>query len=147
MIQLYQEKFNDDFVDKHMDICKGASCFVGMHPDQATEAIVDTAFKLNKPFAIVPCCVYPSLFPNRKLSTGQGVKRYNSFLQYLREKDTRIMQASLPFLGRNKVLYWQPKLHREDKRETKRKRQSKQELISSKYSCSEIIKKRKTHPS
>ena len=108
MIQIYQEIFDNAFVDKQMEICKDVACFVGMHPDQATETIVDIAFKLNKPFAIVPCCVYPSLFPDRRLSTGQGVKRYNSFLQYLREKDARIMQASLPFLGRNKVLYWQP---------------------------------------
>ena len=110
MIQIYQETFDDDFVNKQMEICKAATCFVGMHPDQATETIVDIAFKLNKPFAIVPCCVYPSLFPDRRLSTGQGVKRYNSFLQYLREKDPRILQASLPFAGRNKVLYWPPRI-------------------------------------
>ena len=38
---------------------------VGMHPDQATEAIVDFAAKYNKPFALVPCCVFPVLFPHR----------------------------------------------------------------------------------
>ena len=29
-----------------------------MHPDQATEAIVDFALRENKPFE-VPCCVFP----------------------------------------------------------------------------------------
>jgi len=36
-----------------------------MHPDQATESIVDFALHFNKPFAVIPCCVFPRLFPNR----------------------------------------------------------------------------------
>lgn len=31
---------------------------VGMHPDQATDAIVDFALACSKPFAVVPCCVF-----------------------------------------------------------------------------------------
>ena len=33
---------------------------VGMHPDQATEPIVDAALAMGKPFAVVPCCVFPA---------------------------------------------------------------------------------------
>ena len=40
----------------------------GMHPDQATESIIDAALLLNLPCAVVPCCVFPSLFPHRRVS-------------------------------------------------------------------------------
>ena len=45
---------------------------VGFHPDQATEAIIDLALLLKVPFCIVPCCAFPSEFPNRFLP-----KNYN----------------------------------------------------------------------
>ena len=40
---------------------------VGMHPDQATEPILDFALKHKKPFAIVPCCVFPRENPHRRV--------------------------------------------------------------------------------
>lgn len=40
---------------------------IGFHPDQATEACVDLAQVLKVPVCIVPCCVFPSEFPNRML--------------------------------------------------------------------------------
>lgn len=40
---------------------------VGMHPDQATEPIVDFAITHRKPFAIVPCCVFPKENPHRRV--------------------------------------------------------------------------------
>ena len=42
-------------------------CIVGLHPDEATETIVDVALQHNLPFAVVPCCVFPSLFPTRQV--------------------------------------------------------------------------------
>lgn len=45
----------------------GASCFVGMHPDQATDGIVDAALAFGRPFAVVPCCVFPTLFAARRV--------------------------------------------------------------------------------
>lgn len=100
------EKFDAvDFPAAHSDLVDGCSVFVGLHPDQPTEAIVDCALQRGKPFAVVPCCVYPGLFPDRRQSTGQGVATYGGFLRYLRSKDARIKTARLPFLGRNTVLY------------------------------------------
>ncbi len=40
---------------------------MGLHPDQATDAILDAALALGKPFAVVPCCVFARLFPHRTL--------------------------------------------------------------------------------
>lgn len=59
------------------------SLVAGLHPDQATEAAIDLAFLLGVPFAIVPCCVFPSQFPDRKLRCGRPVHRYADLLEYL----------------------------------------------------------------
>lgn len=79
-----------------------------MHPDQATEPIVDFALQQCIPFAVVPCCVYPAEFPKRKLD-GQPVMSYDDFLAYLELKDPRIRRQTLDFEGRNIVLYWDPR--------------------------------------
>lgn len=78
----------------------------GMHPDECTECIVDMALKHKKPFAVVPCCVFPSLFSERRLSNGRKVQSYDDFLLYLREKDPHhIEQATLKIQGRNQVIF------------------------------------------
>jgi hypothetical protein len=46
---------------------RGASLILGMHPDQATEPIVDAAAAFGVPFAVVPCCVFPTLFAARRV--------------------------------------------------------------------------------
>lgn len=43
------------------------SVVVGMHPDEATEPLVDFAIQLKKPWAVVPCCVFAHRFPGRTL--------------------------------------------------------------------------------
>lgn len=40
---------------------QNCSVLIGLHSDQATEPIVDFALRYNKPFAVVPCCVFPNL--------------------------------------------------------------------------------------
>ncbi|GIL68582.1 hypothetical protein Vafri_21834, partial [Volvox africanus] len=57
----------DDDEDTVRKLLLGCSMVVGLHPDQATEAILDFALECGKPFALVPCCVFPRLFPNRRL--------------------------------------------------------------------------------
>ncbi|KAL7557590.1 hypothetical protein ACA910_001379 [Epithemia clementina (nom. ined.)] len=46
---------------------ENACLLVGMHADSATEAIVDAALYYQKPFVVVPCCVFPNLFPHRTM--------------------------------------------------------------------------------
>lgn len=78
-----------------------------MHPDQATEKIVDMALLLGKPFSVVPCCVFPSLFPYRRLANSDTpVVLYHQFLEYLKQKNAGILQTYLHFKGRNKVLVY-----------------------------------------
>ena len=85
------------------------SMIIGMHPDQATEPIVDNALQLYKPFAVVPCCVFPKLFPARS-----HVKTHEQFCSYLEAKAKMLLPSSTPYVvrrgsldfnGRNTVVY------------------------------------------
>eukprot|EP00667_Euglena_gracilis_P013025 EG_transcript_13408 len=87
-------------------LLSNASIFVGLHPDHATEAIVDLAIGLGRPFAVVPCCVCARSFPDRRLPDGGEVLRYDDFIKYLLAKDPgRVRTAQLDFEGRNTVVY------------------------------------------
>ena len=112
-----------------------ASLLVGFHPDQATEACVDFAVRRGVSFAVCPCCVFPSLFPDRVMPTNNNtdhqqqqpgwerrgkkekkknqraaVSTYDDFIVYLRAKHPAIQVAELPFrsktgTARKTVLY------------------------------------------
>jgi hypothetical protein len=104
----FPKPFNQtDFLqdDTGSDLVERASICVGLHPDQCTEDILDVALRFNKPFAIVPCCVFPGFFPLMRLRSGTAVRTYEQFLEYLLEKDERLKMECLPFQGRNCVIY------------------------------------------
>lgn len=83
-----------------------ASVVVGMHPDQATEAIVDLALRHRKPFAVVPCCVFWRSNLGRTNPEGGGtVKSWEQFCDYLASKSQAIRRERLPMRGRNEVLF------------------------------------------
>uniref|UniRef100_K3X245 C3H1-type domain-containing protein n=1 Tax=Globisporangium ultimum (strain ATCC 200006 / CBS 805.95 / DAOM BR144) TaxID=431595 RepID=K3X245_GLOUD len=96
---------DDTTIAAHPELFANCSMLLGMHPDEATEVIVDTALARRKPFAIVPCCVMSRQFPDRKCADGTPVATYEALVTYLKEKDSRIQTAFLPFSGRNQVLY------------------------------------------
>lgn len=101
----------------------GCAAVVGLHPDEATEEIVDVALARRAPFAVVPCCVLPQLFRWRRLgSSGAFVRKYNAFLEYLLEKDTRIQCAQLPFAGRSTVLFMTAEDYAKKKKKRRRGR-------------------------
>jgi hypothetical protein len=88
------------------DVLNPASLFVGMHADEATEPIVDFAMSLGAPFAVVPCCVFPTLFSRRRLPDGRCVNTTSELIDYLVAKDPdNIHTRFLPFEGRNRVVY------------------------------------------
>ena len=70
-----------------------------MHADEATEAAVDAALKYGKPFAVVPCCVFADLFPNRPTA----VRTTAEFCDYLAAKAGATLEY-LRFEGKNKVV-------------------------------------------
>ncbi|GMI18328.1 hypothetical protein TrLO_g6189 [Triparma laevis f. longispina] len=77
---------------------------VGIHPDEATEAIVDAAIANRAPFAVVPCCIYSRIFRDRT-HNGNPVRTYEQFMDYLQAKTPGIQRHVLDFGGRNLVLY------------------------------------------
>eukprot|EP00535_Pseudo-nitzschia_heimii_P006406 CAMPEP_0197189358 /NCGR_PEP_ID=MMETSP1423-20130617/19620_1 /TAXON_ID=476441 /ORGANISM="Pseudo-nitzschia heimii, Strain UNC1101" /LENGTH=526 /DNA_ID=CAMNT_0042641445 /DNA_START=255 /DNA_END=1832 /DNA_ORIENTATION=+ len=73
-------------------IVRSCSIMAGMHPDEATEAVIDTSLRLGKPFAILPCCVFRNLNPERKEKRKQKreaaggtdpFRSYSTFCRYL----------------------------------------------------------------
>lgn len=84
------------------------SLVVGLHPDQATDPILEFALETGCPFAIVPCCVFPRLFSHRRLPTEGGqptpVTSYLQLVEYLVSRGGA-QQLVLGFEGANTVVY------------------------------------------
>ena len=72
--------------------------------------IVDFALAAGKLFAVVPCCVYAHKFPARRdARSGRRVTTYDGLVAYLASKAPgRIGVSTLPFEGKNKVVYLLP---------------------------------------
>ena len=78
---------------------------VGLHPDEATEPLLDAALHLGLSLAVIPCCVFSAEFPDRRLRSGETPSSYEDFCDYLTEKSDDLNSDILPFIGRNKVIY------------------------------------------
>jgi hypothetical protein len=87
-------------------IIAGCSVVVGLHPDQATEHIVDFCLANGRPFVVVPCCVYGKMFPSRRHPSGRVVSDYADLVEYLLSKNDSIRALELDFEGKNVLLYY-----------------------------------------
>ncbi len=99
-------------------LVRNCSIIAGMHPDEATEAIIDTSLRLGKPFAMLPCCIFRNLNVERQeirkqREQGSGgtdpFRSYSTFCHFLLNDKSpagiRFQTENLPFEGRNKVVY------------------------------------------
>ena len=103
-----KERIRNDCI-QFKNMVKQCSCLIGMHPDIATEYIVDMGLQYNIPFAIIPCCVFPNSFPKRKLRNGIEPRKYNQFCQYLCEKNSSINITKLDTMdGQNNIIWFKP---------------------------------------
>lgn len=102
------ELFGKRFVDSNKELVNSVGIFVGMHPDEATEPILDNALRLQKPFAIVPCCVFSYENQHRRTPEGNLVTSYEDFVAYLLRKAPFARRAFLNFHGKNQVIYTLP---------------------------------------
>ena len=100
---LLDERFEES--DEGARLLREAACVVGLHADEATEQIVDAALKYGRPFAVVPCCVFPRLFPQRRLASGGAVRTTAALCDYLLQKAPGLEAGFLPVAGRNKVIF------------------------------------------
>ena len=79
--------FDDDFLQapEHAALLSRVSLVVAMHADGATEAAGQWAHRRQLPVVAVPCCVFPSRFPGRRLRDGRAVVSRHEFVTYLCE--------------------------------------------------------------
>jgi len=92
-----------------IELVDSCSLIIGLHPDQATGSIVQVASERNKPFAVVPCCVFSAEFPDRRLSDGSHVHSFEDLIIWLHEQaKAPVEQAELQLLGKNLVLFSRP---------------------------------------
>ena len=104
------DQLMDDFLGQHIQGTFDSSfrlpndgskpIIVGMHPDQATEHIVDVALTNNLSFAIVPCCVFPV-----GASVQDKTMSFDAWCKYLCDKADDIKSDFLNFTGANRVIY------------------------------------------
>ena len=88
------------------DLLANCCAIVALHPDEATDAIVDMAVKRRLPFVVVPCCVFSRLFSNRRQpGSNLPVSTYDDLLNYLASKHQSIQRTTLPFEGANVALW------------------------------------------
>lgn len=96
----------EEVLEHRPELLSECGAIVGLHPDEATEPIVDAALAHGVPFAVVPCCVFHKrLFSHRRSASGGGVRKTRAFLDYLAEKDPRMRRVELPFEGRASCLF------------------------------------------
>ncbi|CAE7658172.1 unnamed protein product [Symbiodinium pilosum] len=67
------------FDDSSRDLVSDSLAVVAMHPDEATDAVVDQALQAQRPFAV-----------------AQRIHRYSGLIRFLREKARAAMGFSLP---------------------------------------------------
>lgn len=87
----YRYGWFDESVTEPFDL------ILGMHPDEATDVAMAYALERGLPYAVVPCCVKPMVWPF-------GGHEYGDWLSHLARKGGS-RQAALPITGRNVVLF------------------------------------------
>ena len=85
-------------------LLRRAALVVGLHPDEATDAIVLSAVAARVPFAVVPCCVFARHFAARRVR-GRRVTTHEDLCEYLQAQAPGTRRTSLPFPGKNEVVY------------------------------------------
>lgn len=86
---------------------KDFDLLVGMHPDGATDVIIDEAARRRVPFVICPCCVITTV------TTLQGEVTYAKWLAHLErfahQKGFKTQRTVLSMKGKNFVLLGSPR--------------------------------------
>ena len=96
------EDYCDMYIRDRIDMKN--KIIVGLHPDQVTGYIVEEALRSGMSLAMIPCCVYPSLFQDRNLDEGTDVRSYDKFMEYLMNKKKQIKKNERKdIVGRNQV--------------------------------------------
>jgi len=102
MPSLFDESFWAN--PENLAILKSCGALVGLHPDQATDGILEFAASHEKSVAVLPCCVFPKQFP-RKLKSGHPVRSYFEYCRWIEEQFPHLEKSELSMQGRNIVFF------------------------------------------
>ena len=89
-------------------LIRDCSALVGLHPDQATGAIVDCGLVMGKPWAVVPCCVFPNRHPNRRDASGRVARTTDQLVEHIAGQASGTRRCTLPCDGANEAVWWKP---------------------------------------
>ena len=103
---LFDERLMSD--ESTAALIRDCSALVGLHPDQATGAIVDCGLVMGKPWAVVPCCVFPSRYPNRLDASGRVARTTEALVEHIAGRATGTRRERLPCDGANEAVWWKP---------------------------------------
>lgn len=79
---------------------------VGMHPDEATDHVLDAALRSRGTLSIVvPCCVRPSAWPWPESWGASHWAWLGHLVKESKRRGLRLGETSLPMHGRNTVLF------------------------------------------
>ncbi|CAE8601683.1 unnamed protein product [Polarella glacialis] len=107
--RLFDESFVGGSCAESARLWSECSVVLGLHPDQATEPLVRHCLAAKKPFAVMPCCVFPNENPHRLTATGKPVRSLDEFIEYLLGLDTsgQMIKEDLDSIpGCNTVLHY-----------------------------------------
>jgi hypothetical protein len=106
----YESFGTDSSNEEEAELLEQCTIIVGMHPDGATDPIMKVAIREQKPWAIVPCCVFPSQFPHRRKPDGGEVRSYEDYCEYILNiaPGGKVKEKVLDFEGRNRCFYYHP---------------------------------------
>mmetsp|Transcript_71783 Transcript_71783/g.191443 ORF Transcript_71783/g.191443 Transcript_71783/m.191443 type:complete len:299 (+) Transcript_71783:638-1534(+) len=91
-------------VPSQSQVVARTAVLVGLHPDEATGAICESAVKHGKPFAVVPCCVFSDMFPERTIENRQ-VRTHDDICAWIKTLAPGVGSAFLGFAGKNRVVF------------------------------------------
>ncbi len=92
----YKFKYFSSAIKEEFDL------LIGLHPDDATDIIIDEAIKREIPFVVVPCCIKPTV------TTFKGQQDYKAWVNHLKffamRRGYKVEEYQLKMDGKNILL-------------------------------------------
>lgn len=96
----YQYRFFNSSIKEDFDL------LVGMHPDEATDIIILEAGRRRVPYAVVPCCIKPTVI---KIRENYNFTNWVKALKQLATSNSlSVNEAYLRITGKRLILYGRP---------------------------------------
>jgi hypothetical protein len=95
----YQYRFFDHRIEEEFDL------LVGMHPDEATDIIIAEAARRKTAYAIVPCCIKPTVSKMKFTNAYNYTNWIKHLKDFAKELKLTVNKAYLRMTGKRLILY------------------------------------------